>query len=47
MNFRKGYRKVYYSRNKAKLKSTEDEVEEEEVDYDELWDVGDIPLEEI
>ena len=38
--FRKAYREVYRARNKEKQKPSE--VEDEPVDYDELWDLDNV-----
>ena len=43
--FRMAYREVYRSRNQEKQKQSK--LEDEPVDYDELWDMGAITVAEI
>ena len=45
LRFRQAYREFYFRRNIAKRKASE--MEEVVVDYNEVWDVDDIPVAEI
>jgi hypothetical protein len=45
--FRTAYRKIYLSRNQDKRSNAKKDVEEETVDYNELWDLGEINCAEI